>query len=108
MRADSRAESPQFVQAQADGYNCYLNEALDAFQKTYDGNQDSCATRLRQGRQFVTDFQGTVGANVTSPLVDNNDTWADYSTQFEHTEETRLDRDGELPVRGWCLESLTM
>jgi carbonic anhydrase len=83
------------IRAQTDGYNYYLQEAINAFQKVYGENQAHCARRLRKGRHSPTDVNETIHANATSQAVDF-DTVADVIPQFDQPGDTLHDQDRDL------------
>lgn len=58
------------IRATTDGYNYYLQSALDAFQSEYDKNADKCGRHLRDARQTLSDGDRGLGRNLTSPLAD--------------------------------------
>lgn len=67
------------IRATTDGYNYYLQAAIDAFQEQYDKNAANCGRHLREARQMVTDAHRILGPNVTSPFVDYL-SWAKFSS----------------------------
>jgi carbonic anhydrase len=58
------------IRATADGYNYYLQAALDAFQHEYNKNAAYCGRQLREEGRTVSEVPRVLGGNLTSPFVD--------------------------------------
>lgn len=86
------------IRAQTNGYNYYLQAAINAFQSVYDENQARCGLKMRRERRLVSDFHRSIEANVTSPFVDY-ETWADFSTPFDEPGAPHHDRERERELQ---------
>lgn len=81
------------IEATADGFNWYFDDALKAFDVEFDRDYMVCAMKKRRGRQLVRDFQRNLG--IESPLSNKTDyeIWGQYSLEsdspgFKEKQET--------------------
>lgn len=72
------------IQVDPNGYNTYLQTAIDAFQYEYNLHQAQCADTVRRGRRLVTDFHAEIMDNeqINDSYIDYR-TWADFSTVLD-------------------------
>lgn len=72
------------MRVDADGYNSYLQSAIDAFQTESDLHRAQCGANIRKQRSLVSDFHTSIMGDVTvDPLMTDYESWADYSTMLE-------------------------
>jgi hypothetical protein len=83
------------IRVDPDGYNYYLQTAIDAFQDQYDLHQAQCAEKMRRERTLVSEFHTKileVARESSSPMMgrdrvneekDYYETWGEYSTLLE-------------------------
>lgn len=75
------------IQATPNGYNFYLQAALDAFEYVYNVHRAQCAAKQRRERQLISevhDVLGTNGDNSRDPYTATDfNSWADYSTDLD-------------------------
>ena len=77
------------MRVEDNGYNAYLQVALDAFQYQYDLDRAKCADNMRRGRKLATDFQSQLNSvlnNSTSEVLGYHEIWGDYSTLLDNEE----------------------
>lgn len=91
------------MEAKPNGFNYYLQPALDAFQYVYNIHRAQCAAKQRRDRRLVRDVHRILGdQNLTYPSPDF-DTWADYSTDLDDPdyEKTRVLNERLLQFGIW-------
>jgi hypothetical protein len=72
------------IRVDPNGYNTYLQTAIDAFQYEYNLHQAQCADNVRRGRRKVTEFHTQVmdNLNLNETLTDY-ESWSDFSTLLD-------------------------
>jgi len=72
------------IRATPNGYNYYLQPALDAFQYVYNVHRAKCSAKRRRERKLVSEMDAILGDPETQKDYDiDYKTWADYSTDLE-------------------------
>lgn len=94
------------IQATPNGYNYYLQAALDAFEYTYNVHRAQCAAKNRKNRQLVTDVHQVLGnkdEEQANPDATDYSTWADYSTDLDDPdyEKNQALHERELQYGVW-------
>jgi carbonic anhydrase len=86
------------IRAQQDGFNYYLQQAIDVFQMQFDMNRAKCGQRLRQIRRFDTELRGFADGNrIRDDATLDRNSWVDFSTLLDDPER---DQGRNLQVQG--------
>lgn len=74
------------IRADPNGYNYYLQTAIDAFQYEYNLHMAQCSNRVRKGRKLVSQFHSELvgmGMNVNTTSAEYYESWGDFSTHLD-------------------------
>ena len=74
------------IRVDPDGYNYYLQTAIDAFQYEYNLHRAQCADNVRRGRRMVTDFHVKIMGDTVldeSSKTEYYESWGEFSTLLE-------------------------
>jgi hypothetical protein len=72
------------IRVEPNGYNYYLQVAIDAFQYEYNLHRAQCADSMRRKRKLATDFQSEImGDNLANLTMTDFKTWGEYSRLLE-------------------------
>jgi hypothetical protein len=89
------------IRVEPNGYNDYLQTAIDAFEYEYKIHRALCADNMRRNRKLATDFHSEImGDNLANLTMADYETWGEYSRLLEDPDFIAEGREHERRMAG--------